>query len=57
MLIKRHDKSHIVQLEDGSMWRIWRVAATLQWLPNTELQVVAMAMSRFLLNIEKRSLR
>jgi hypothetical protein len=43
MLIVTHDKSHIVELEDGSRWRIWPgdLAATLQWLPTTELQVVA----------------
>jgi hypothetical protein len=43
MLIAKHDKSHIVELEDGSRWRIWPgdIAATLQWLPTTELQVVA----------------
>jgi hypothetical protein len=23
MLIKKHDKSDIVELEDGSLWRIW----------------------------------
>jgi hypothetical protein len=23
MLIKQHDKSRIVELEDGSLWRIW----------------------------------
>ncbi len=42
MLIARHDKSHIVELEDGSRWRIWPgdMAATLQWLPSTDLQVV-----------------
>ena len=43
MLIVKHDKSHIVELEDGSRWRIWPgdIAATLQWLPTTDLQVVA----------------
>jgi hypothetical protein len=43
MLIKKHDKSDIVELEDGSRWRIWPgdIAATLQWLPTTELRVVA----------------
>ena len=43
MLIARHEKSHIVELEDGSRWRIWPGdgAATLQWLPTTELQIVA----------------
>ena len=23
MQIEKHDKSHIVKLEDGSSWRIW----------------------------------
>jgi len=43
MLIVKHDKSHIVDLEDGSRWRIWPgdIAATLQWLPTTELEVLA----------------
>jgi hypothetical protein len=43
MLIVKHDKSHIVELEDGSRWRIWPgdIAATLQWLPTTELEVLA----------------
>jgi hypothetical protein len=43
MRIKRHDKSHIVELEDGTRWRIWPsdIATTLQWLPTTELQVSA----------------
>jgi hypothetical protein len=41
MLIVRHDKSHIVKL--SSRWRIWPgdIAATLQWLPTTELEVLA----------------
>ena len=45
MLIKKHDESHIVELEDGSRWRIWPgdVAATLQWLPTTELRVSAIS--------------
>jgi hypothetical protein len=43
MRIEKHDKSYIVELEDGSRWRIWPgdIAMTLQWLPSTELQVVA----------------
>jgi len=43
MLISRHDKSHIVELEDGTRWRIWPgdISVTLQWLPTTELQVLA----------------
>lgn len=43
MLIVRHDKSHIVELEDGFRWRIWPgdIAATLEWSPTTDLQAVA----------------
>jgi hypothetical protein len=43
MRIGQHDKSHIVELEDGSRWQIWPgdIATTLQWLPNTELQISA----------------
>ena len=42
MLIRKHDKSHIVELKDGSKWKIWPgdLAATLRWLPTTELRVV-----------------
>jgi hypothetical protein len=42
MRIKRHDRSDIVELSDGSVWRIWPadVAKTLQWLPTTEIDVV-----------------
>jgi len=41
MLIKNHDKSRIVELEDGSLWRIWPsdLALTLSWLPTTDLRV------------------
>jgi hypothetical protein len=41
MLIKQHDKSYIVELEDGSKWRIWPgdIAATLQWLPTADIEV------------------
>jgi hypothetical protein len=41
MRIKRHDKSHIVELSDGSTWRIWPgdATTTLQWFPTTELDV------------------
>jgi hypothetical protein len=43
LLIKRHDTSDVVELSDGSTWRIWPadVAATLGWLPTTRLEVVA----------------
>ena len=41
ILIKKHDKSDIVELEDGSLWRIWPgdVALTLNWLPTTDLLI------------------
>jgi len=41
MLIKQHDKSGIVELEDGSVWRIWPgdIDLTLNWLPTTDLRV------------------
>jgi hypothetical protein len=41
MLIKRHDKSRTVALEDGSLWKIWPgdIALTLNWLPTTDLRV------------------
>jgi len=38
MRIKKHDKAYIVVLEDGSEWRP-AVAATLHWLPSTDLEV------------------
>ena len=43
MRITKHDRSHIVELSDGSAWRIWPgdVSRTLQWLPTTEIDVVA----------------
>jgi hypothetical protein len=39
--IARHDTSDVVQLSDGSRWRIWPadVTTTLQWLPTTELEI------------------
>jgi hypothetical protein len=41
MLIKKHDKSHVVLLEDESSWRIWPgdIALTLNWQPTTDLRV------------------
>jgi hypothetical protein len=41
MHITKHEKSHIVELDDGSRWRIWPgdIAVTLQWLPTTVLHV------------------
>jgi hypothetical protein len=45
MLIKKHDKSRTVELEDGSLWRIWPgdIALTLNWLPTTDLRVSEIA--------------
>ena len=41
MRIKNHEKSHIVELEDGSAWRIWPVdlAIPLMWMPSTRIAV------------------
>ena len=41
MQIKKHDRSHMVELRDGSAWRIWPgdIPTTLQWLPTTEIDV------------------
>jgi hypothetical protein len=42
MRIKQHDRSHIVELNDGSAWRIWPgdTPKTLQWQSTTEIDVV-----------------
>jgi hypothetical protein len=41
MLIRRHSEPHIVELENGSTWRIWPgdLANTLKWMPTTRLTV------------------
>src|SRR5262249_32786478 len=41
MQIKKHDISHMVELRDGSTWRIWPsdIPKTLQWLSTTEIGV------------------
>lgn len=41
MLIKRHAEPHIVELENGSSWRIWPsdLAFTLKWMPSTQLTI------------------
>jgi hypothetical protein len=41
MRITKHDDCSIVELSDGSAWRIWPadMADTLQWLPTTEFDV------------------
>jgi hypothetical protein len=40
--IKSHAKSHIVELTDGSKWRIWPgdLATTLGWTPEAEIEVL-----------------
>ena len=41
MLIRQHSEPHIVELENGSAWRIWPgdLASTLEWMPGTQLTV------------------
>jgi hypothetical protein len=41
MRIKNHETSHIVELEDGSAWRIWPadLAVPLFWKASTRLAV------------------
>ena len=40
--IKSHTKSHIVELTDGSKWRIWPgdLATTLGWTPEAEIEAL-----------------
>jgi hypothetical protein len=40
--IKSHAKSHVVELTDGSKWRIWPgdLATTLGWTPEAEIEVL-----------------
>src|ERR1700758_2785075 len=49
MFIKKHDKSRIVELEDGFLWRIWPgdIALTLNWLPTTDVLVVISSLIRW----------
>jgi hypothetical protein len=41
MRIARHDAAGVVELSDGTRWRIWPgdMAVTLGWLPATELEI------------------
>jgi hypothetical protein len=41
ILIKKHDKSDSVELDDSSLWRIWPgdIVLTLKWLPTKGLLV------------------
>jgi hypothetical protein len=40
--IRSHAKSHIVELTDGSKWRIWPgdLAMTLGWTPEAEIEAL-----------------
>src|ERR1700759_3130885 len=42
MKIRRHSESHIVELDDGSTWRIFPgdIDVTLNWKPDTDLKLV-----------------
>ena len=42
MRIKKHEKSYIVELEDGSIWRIWPadLAMILHWVPSNRLAIL-----------------
>ena len=41
MQIKKHDRRNMVELRDGSAWRIWPgdIPKTLEWRPTTEIDV------------------
>jgi hypothetical protein len=41
MRIRKHEETHIVELEDGSAWRIWPgdLGETLLWMPSSRLAV------------------
>jgi len=42
MKILKHSESHLVELNDGSKWRIFPgdIAVTLNWQPDTDLKLV-----------------
>ena len=42
MRIKKQEKSYIVELDDGSAWRIWPgdLEPTLLWMPSSRLAVL-----------------
>jgi hypothetical protein len=42
MKIRKHSESHIVELDDGSTWRVFPgdLDVTLNWRPDTELKLV-----------------
>ena len=41
MRIRKHEQSYVVELEDGSAWRIWPgdLAIPLLWMPSSRLEV------------------
>lgn len=45
MKIRSHDESHIVEMDDGSRWRIFPgdLDLTLGWKPETELKLETIA--------------
>jgi hypothetical protein len=42
MKIRKHSESHLVELDDGSSWRVYPgdLDVTLNWQPNTELKLI-----------------
>jgi hypothetical protein len=42
MKIRRHSESHIVELDDGTSWRVFPgdLDVTLDWRPDTDLKLV-----------------
>jgi hypothetical protein len=45
MKIRKHSESHLVELDDGSKWKIFPgdLDVTLNWQPDTELKLVPIA--------------
>jgi hypothetical protein len=45
MKIRKHSESHLVELDDGSTWRIFPgdLDMTLNWQPDTELKLERIA--------------
>lgn len=43
MKIKAHDEIHIVELDDGTVWKIFPgdIDITLHWKPETQLKLIA----------------
>jgi hypothetical protein len=42
MKIRKHAESHLVELDDGSMWQIFPgdLGITLNWTPDTDVKLV-----------------